>query len=65
MVTSSSKKRFDLATKLGNGYWISQGSFPTLDAAKARGNQWLDAAGKDGQYKISDEIGNEVYSKHG
>lgn len=65
MVTSSARKRFDLATKLGSGNWISQGSYPTLEAAQKRGEQWLAAAGSTGEYRIRNEIGNEVYSKHG
>ena len=62
--TSSTKTRFDLATKLGeNGKWISQGSYSTLASAKARGDQWLKAAGPSGRYQISNEIGKTVISR--
>lgn len=53
----SATKRFDVAVNLGTSFYISRGSFDSLEAAIASAESWREAAGKAGRYKITDEIG--------
>lgn len=58
--TSSTRERYDVAVKLGEGRWLSRGSYPTLDEARSSANGWLEAAGSSGRYTITNEIGSVV-----
>ena len=57
MHTSSTKSRYDVAVNLGTSFYISRGSFDTLEAAIASAETWKEAAGRGARYKITDEIG--------
>lgn len=57
MHTSSTKQRFSVSVNLGTSFYISRGSFDTMEEAVRSAESWREAAGTAGRYKITDEIG--------